>query len=196
VVDRFHLVQNLRQAWEAVLLDRRLALQDAAVSRAMALLPTASPVPVTPKYRGQRRSPKPAPQDEAARPQTTFSTVMRDGTADRCRRRRGELSRLPRVDLPAAAFSRIRRAAGTRACVALRLRRHPSASKGPRRFVPGVRFMPEAFTPYRGLKGGRTTSLRTYGCGNQGCHGGRGQEWGRRGCRTKGNGDRMASGLR
>src|SRR6266516_807218 len=30
VVDRFHLVQNLRQALEAFLLDRRLALQDAA----------------------------------------------------------------------------------------------------------------------------------------------------------------------
>jgi transposase len=68
VVDRFHLVHNLRQALEAVLLDRRLALQDAAVSRAMALMPTASPVPLTPMYRGRRRNPKPAPQGEAARP--------------------------------------------------------------------------------------------------------------------------------
>jgi transposase len=51
VVDRFHLVQNLRQALEAFLLDRRLALQDAAVSRAMALMPTAGPVPLTPMYR-------------------------------------------------------------------------------------------------------------------------------------------------
>ena len=68
VVDRFHLVQNLRQALEAFLLDRRLALQDAAVSRAMALMPTAGPVPLTPMYRGRRRHPKPAPQEEAARP--------------------------------------------------------------------------------------------------------------------------------
>jgi transposase len=67
VVDRFHLVQNLRQALEVVLLDRRLALQDAAVSRAMALMPMAGPVPLTPMYRGRRRNPKPAPQ-EAARP--------------------------------------------------------------------------------------------------------------------------------
>jgi Helix-turn-helix domain of resolvase len=69
VVDRFHLVQNLRQALEAFLLDRRLALQDAAVSRAMALMPTASPAPLTPMHRGRRRHPKPAPQEEAARPQ-------------------------------------------------------------------------------------------------------------------------------
>src|SRR5919197_96063 len=68
VVDRFHLVQHLRQALEAFLLDRRLALQDAAVSRAMALMPTKGPVPLTPMYRGRRRHPKPAPQEEAARP--------------------------------------------------------------------------------------------------------------------------------
>jgi Transposase len=55
VVDRFHLAQNLRQALEAFLLDRRLVLQDAAVSRAIALLPTASPFPLTPMYRGRRR---------------------------------------------------------------------------------------------------------------------------------------------
>jgi transposase len=68
VVDRFHLVQNLRQALEAFLLDRRLVLQDAAVSRAMALMPTASPVPLTPRYRGRRRPPKPAPPEDAAPP--------------------------------------------------------------------------------------------------------------------------------
>jgi transposase len=68
VVDRFHLVQHRRQALEAFLLDRRLALQDAAVSRAMALMPTAGPVPLTPMDRGRRRHPKPAPQEEAARP--------------------------------------------------------------------------------------------------------------------------------
>jgi transposase len=68
VVDRFHLVQNLRQVLETFLLDHRLALQDAAISRAMALTPGASPVPLTPMYRGRRRSPKPAPQEEAAQP--------------------------------------------------------------------------------------------------------------------------------
>jgi transposase len=68
VVDRFHLVQNLRQALETFLLDHRLALQDAAVSRAMALTPTASPVPLTPMYRGRRRHSKPAPQEDATRP--------------------------------------------------------------------------------------------------------------------------------
>jgi transposase len=69
VVDRFHLVHNLRQALEAFLLDHRPALQDAAVGRAMALLPTAGPVPVAPMYRGRRRRPTPAPpREEAARP--------------------------------------------------------------------------------------------------------------------------------
>jgi transposase len=68
VVDRFHLVQNLRQVLEAFLLDRRAALQDAAVSRAMPLMPTATPSPLAPMYRGRRRSPKPAPPEQAARP--------------------------------------------------------------------------------------------------------------------------------
>jgi transposase len=69
VVDRFHLVQNLRQALEAFLLDHRAALQSAAVCTAMALTPTASPVPVTPMYRGRRRGSKPVqPREEAARP--------------------------------------------------------------------------------------------------------------------------------
>jgi helix-turn-helix resolvase-like protein len=69
VVDRFHLVHNLRQALEAFLLDHRPALQDAAVSRAIALMPTAGSIPVTPRYRGRRRDSKPAPlREEAARP--------------------------------------------------------------------------------------------------------------------------------
>jgi transposase len=68
VVARFHLVHNLRHALEAFLLDRRLALQDAAISGAMALMPTASPVPLMPMSRGRHRHPKPAQQEEAARP--------------------------------------------------------------------------------------------------------------------------------
>ena len=69
VVDRFHLVQNLRQALEAFLIDHRPALQDASVGTAMALRPTAGPVPVTPMYRGRRRSPKPARQHGERPPQ-------------------------------------------------------------------------------------------------------------------------------
>jgi transposase len=69
VVDRFHLVQNLRQALEAFLLDHRPALQAAAVGTAMALTPTASPVLVTPMYRGRRRCSKPVPlREEVVRP--------------------------------------------------------------------------------------------------------------------------------
>ena len=67
VVDRFHLVQNLRQALEAYLIDRRSALQAAAVGTAMALTPADGLVPVIPMYRGRRQSPKPAPQ-QAERP--------------------------------------------------------------------------------------------------------------------------------
>ena len=69
VVDRFHLVQNLRQALEAFLIDHRPALQDASVGTAMALRPIAGPVPVTPMYRGRRRSPKPARQHGERPPQ-------------------------------------------------------------------------------------------------------------------------------
>jgi transposase len=61
VVDRFHLVQNLRQASEAFLLDHRLALQAAAVCTAMALTPPTGFVPVAPMYQGRRRNPKPTP---------------------------------------------------------------------------------------------------------------------------------------
>jgi transposase len=62
VVDRFHLVQNLRQALEGVLIDRRLALQGAAACTAMALTPANGFVAVIPRYRGRRQSPTPAPQ--------------------------------------------------------------------------------------------------------------------------------------
>jgi transposase len=64
VVDRFHLVQNLRQALETVLLDHRPALQAAAGCTAMALTPVDGPAPVRPMYRGRRRSSKPEPPVE------------------------------------------------------------------------------------------------------------------------------------
>jgi transposase len=68
VVDRFHLVHNLRQALEAFLLNHRPALQAAAVGTAMALTPLTGPVPVTPMYRGRRRKPKPTQREEASQP--------------------------------------------------------------------------------------------------------------------------------
>jgi transposase len=68
LVDRFHLVQNLRQALEAFLIDHRSVLQAAALSAALALTPADGHVPVWLMYRGRRRHPKPAPRGEAARP--------------------------------------------------------------------------------------------------------------------------------
>jgi len=69
VVDRFHLVHNLRQAVEALRIDRRPALQAAAVCTAIALTQADGPVPVVFIYRGQRQRPKPAPRLEGtARP--------------------------------------------------------------------------------------------------------------------------------
>ncbi|MGH8070857.1 MAG: ISL3 family transposase [Candidatus Entotheonellia bacterium] len=47
VVDRFHLVYNLRQALEAFLINHRPTLQAAAAGTAMALAPPTGPVPVT-----------------------------------------------------------------------------------------------------------------------------------------------------
>jgi hypothetical protein len=67
VVDRFPLVQNLRQALEAVLLDHRPALQAAAVCTAMTLTPVDGAVPVRPMDRGRRRNPKFAPGQPLAR---------------------------------------------------------------------------------------------------------------------------------
>jgi hypothetical protein len=61
VVDRFHLVHNLRQVLEAFLIDHQAAPQAAAVGTAMALTPPTGVVPVTPRYQGRRRSPKPTP---------------------------------------------------------------------------------------------------------------------------------------
>jgi transposase len=55
VVDRFHLVANLREAVEAFLGTQRPALLAAAVRTAQALAAAAAPVPVTPMYRGKRQ---------------------------------------------------------------------------------------------------------------------------------------------
>jgi transposase len=61
VVDRFHLVQNLRQVLERFLLDHRPALQATAVMTAMARTPPPALMPGPPLYRGRRQSPKPTP---------------------------------------------------------------------------------------------------------------------------------------
>jgi transposase len=50
VVDRFHLVENFREAVEAFLKNQRIALDAAAVRTTQALTPPGSPVPVTPMY--------------------------------------------------------------------------------------------------------------------------------------------------
>jgi hypothetical protein len=66
-VDRFHLVQNLRQALEAFLSHHRFTLQAAAIGTVIALAPPDRSILVTPMYPGRRRSPKPAPP-QAERP--------------------------------------------------------------------------------------------------------------------------------
>ena len=55
VVDRFHLVQNLRKAVEAFIVAQRPVLQAAAVRAAQAPTSSAAPVPVTPMYGGKRQ---------------------------------------------------------------------------------------------------------------------------------------------
>ena len=55
VVDRFHLVENLREAVEAFLVTQRPVLQAAAVRTAQALTSLAAPVPATPMDGGKRR---------------------------------------------------------------------------------------------------------------------------------------------
>jgi hypothetical protein len=80
VLDRFHLVHNLRQAVEAFLANQRPALQAAAACTAMALTPAADPIPVTPVYRGRRRSPKPMQPREGG---TTWRNGITEGQIDR-----------------------------------------------------------------------------------------------------------------
>jgi transposase len=68
VVDRFHLVHNLRQAAEAFLGNHRPALQAATAPTAMALTRADNPIAVTSMYRGRRQSSTKGPlQAEAAR---------------------------------------------------------------------------------------------------------------------------------
>jgi transposase len=55
VVERFHLVKNLREAVEAFLHNQRPALQAAAARTAQALTLVAGPGPVTPMYRGRHQ---------------------------------------------------------------------------------------------------------------------------------------------
>jgi transposase len=55
VVDRFHLVKNLREAVEAFLHSQRPALQAAAVRTARALTLVTGPVSAPPMYRGRRQ---------------------------------------------------------------------------------------------------------------------------------------------
>jgi transposase len=67
VVDRFHLVDNLREAVEAFLVTQRSVLQAAAVRTAQALASSAVPVPGTLMDAGKRRcSPTHKPLREAA----------------------------------------------------------------------------------------------------------------------------------
>jgi transposase len=55
VVDRFHLVDNLREAAEAFLVTQRPVLQTAAVRTAQVLTSSAAPVSVAPMYCGKRQ---------------------------------------------------------------------------------------------------------------------------------------------
>jgi len=67
VVDRFHLVQNLRQALEVFLGHHRPALQAAAMCTAMTRIPADGHVPVRPRYQGRRPKPAPPPVERPPR---------------------------------------------------------------------------------------------------------------------------------
>jgi transposase len=66
VVDRFHLVKNLREAIEAFLHDQRPALQAAAAGTAQALTQVAGSVAAPPMYRGRHQSSQAGQQRQAA----------------------------------------------------------------------------------------------------------------------------------
>jgi transposase len=82
VVDRFHLVRNLREAIEAFLVAKHPVRQAAAVRMAQALTSPAAPVPVTLLYRGRRRYSRTRQQQQEAERQrrhapwvTTYEAV-------------------------------------------------------------------------------------------------------------------------
>jgi transposase len=66
VVDRFHLVRNLREAIEAFLVTKRPLLQAAAVCMVQALTASAAPVPIRPMYRGKHQCSHTRQQQETA----------------------------------------------------------------------------------------------------------------------------------
>jgi len=69
VVDRFHLVKNLREAIEAFLHEQRPALQAAAAGTAQALTPVAGPVAAPPRYRGRHQCSQAGQQRQEVAPQ-------------------------------------------------------------------------------------------------------------------------------
>lgn len=77
VVDRFHLVDNLREAVEAFMRNQRVALKAAASRTAQVLTPPGSLVPITPMYRGRRRGAHPQPRTETEPPhrQTPWAPI-------------------------------------------------------------------------------------------------------------------------
>jgi transposase len=64
VVDRFHLVANLREALEAVFLTHREALKQAAAATAQVMTERVAAAPVTEMYRGRRRRPQHGKQQQ------------------------------------------------------------------------------------------------------------------------------------
>ena len=64
VVDRFHLVANLREALEAVFLAHREALKKAAAATAQKMIERVAAAPVTEMYRGRRRRPQHGKQQQ------------------------------------------------------------------------------------------------------------------------------------
>jgi transposase len=82
VVDRFHLVKNLREAIEAFLHDQRPALQAAAAGTAQALTQAAGPVAAPPMYRGRHQCSQAGQQrQEAAHQQRHAAWVATYETA-------------------------------------------------------------------------------------------------------------------
>jgi transposase len=133
VVDRFHLVDNLRDAVEAFLRNQRGALQAAAVHTAQALTPLESSVPVTPLYQGRRRGlqTQPHPTTGGRQPRhTPWAEIY------------AALHTLHAQDLPIATIAR--QLGISRPTVYAYLRR--KAPPGPKR--PQFRWSTHVLTPY------------------------------------------------
>jgi transposase len=133
VVDRFHLVQNVREALETFLINQRPLLPLAAEQTAQVLAPTKDPAPSIGMYRGKRNSPQTRRERLEAESQRRNTPRVAAYEAVHALKKEGT---------PVAAIARVVGISRQTVYTYLRQERPP----GPKR--PQFRFSDQVLTPY------------------------------------------------